>query len=447
MVIVDTGSTDDTPQLARSHGAEVHHLPWPEDFSAARNAALKKATGKWVLVLDADEVLVHAEVLQTLCKRPDTLYQIKIVSETAPHESVESYAIRLFPNHPTLRFTGIIHEQLNTQHVPFEIQRAEELHIHHTGYLPEQMVLKQKIQRNLHLIHKSLKVNPRNGFQWFNLGVTLHTQGHLTDAKTALEKGLKESPPEATYLSAACALLLNIYIQQEQLKNGLQFAHEHLSTANHHPDYWLNLGTLYLHNAQPEQAISAFEKALALKHNPAHLKSQATQNWQPLAGLGMAYRQLGQHTAALKAFEEASGLAPDHPSLLLEALELVLELFLEPACALTLERATRYVEILEQHRSYLTLIKQARYVNGLMRYYEQRLKQNPVDVPALLQLGWLLKEIGAYPEALQCFEQAWDAGDQSLKLYNGMGGCLTHMKRYSEAAQVFELARALNHAG
>ena len=57
IVVVDTGSTDRTVQIAKAHGAEVHHFDWCDDFAAARNFALEHARGDWVLVLDADEVL------------------------------------------------------------------------------------------------------------------------------------------------------------------------------------------------------------------------------------------------------------------------------------------------------------------------------------------------------------------------------------------------------
>ncbi|MEB3324793.1 MAG: glycosyltransferase, partial [Cyanobacteriota bacterium] len=57
MVVVDTGSVDDSVAIAEASGAVVHHLPWPGDFAAARNAALRWVTGDWVLVLDADERL------------------------------------------------------------------------------------------------------------------------------------------------------------------------------------------------------------------------------------------------------------------------------------------------------------------------------------------------------------------------------------------------------
>lgn len=75
MVVVDTGSTDDTVQRAEAAGARVEHMPWPGDFAPARNAALEHVRGDWVLVLDADEQLVPEAIpaLQELMTQPDVL--------------------------------------------------------------------------------------------------------------------------------------------------------------------------------------------------------------------------------------------------------------------------------------------------------------------------------------------------------------------------------------
>jgi glycosyltransferase involved in cell wall biosynthesis len=68
MVVLDTGSTDQTVEIARKFSAKVYHFEWCNDFSAARNEALKYVQGKWVLVLDADEVLTAEIVSQDLRK-------------------------------------------------------------------------------------------------------------------------------------------------------------------------------------------------------------------------------------------------------------------------------------------------------------------------------------------------------------------------------------------
>ncbi|MBQ3336228.1 MAG: glycosyltransferase family 2 protein, partial [Selenomonadaceae bacterium] len=70
IVVVDTGSTDSTIDVAKNFGAKIFHAPWQNDFSAPRNVALKEATGDWIVFLDADEYFVDgcAKNLQAVIK-------------------------------------------------------------------------------------------------------------------------------------------------------------------------------------------------------------------------------------------------------------------------------------------------------------------------------------------------------------------------------------------
>lgn len=122
VVVVDTGSTDGTQEIARSAGAEVFSLPWPGSFAASRNESLSHATGDWILILDADERL-HKNSAQSLRylvnSAPAALIELKIINymdDLQAQTASEHYSVRLFPNHYGLSFTGRIHEQLVVPH-------------------------------------------------------------------------------------------------------------------------------------------------------------------------------------------------------------------------------------------------------------------------------------------------------------------------------------------
>ena len=70
MIILDTGSTDNTIQIAKRFGADIYHFKWCDDFSAARNESIKFAKGKWILWMDADEQFDHSsqEELNSILK-------------------------------------------------------------------------------------------------------------------------------------------------------------------------------------------------------------------------------------------------------------------------------------------------------------------------------------------------------------------------------------------
>src|ERR1019366_8922929 len=113
IVVVDTGSTDRTVEIAREFGAEIYSFPWCDDFAAARNAALEHATGDWILMLDADEELPsaqHAALLADLKKSGVLAHRLPLVN--AGQNDGRSFVPRLFRNAPDVYYSGRIHEQV-----------------------------------------------------------------------------------------------------------------------------------------------------------------------------------------------------------------------------------------------------------------------------------------------------------------------------------------------
>jgi glycosyltransferase involved in cell wall biosynthesis/Tfp pilus assembly protein PilF len=164
IVVVDTGSTDRTVDIAKEFGAEVHSFEWCDDFSLARNAALEHATGDWILVLDADEeldagsrdaILKHMGVAGVMAWRLP-IFDVGIDEEGC------SYVPRLFRNAPGLFYVGRVHEQVFSS---IEVRRAEwgldnrigEAKLLHHGYRPEVTRDRNKIQRNLKLLEIAIQ--------------------------------------------------------------------------------------------------------------------------------------------------------------------------------------------------------------------------------------------------------------------------------------------------
>ena len=124
MVVVDTGSKDDTPELARACGAQLHHFPWCDDFAAARNESLKHARGDWVFWMDSDDTIdpENGRKLRELAagaSDPSTLGYVMQVhcpgaGEDGKTEVTVVDHVKLFRNRPDLRFEGRIHEQALT---------------------------------------------------------------------------------------------------------------------------------------------------------------------------------------------------------------------------------------------------------------------------------------------------------------------------------------------
>jgi len=117
LIVVDTGSTDETPAIARSYGAEVVPFDFTiVDFAAARNHALERARCRWILVLDADERLdrASAPMIEELVARNENAgYFLERHNHASDSSPTKDYVVRLFPNRPGYRYRGRVHETID----------------------------------------------------------------------------------------------------------------------------------------------------------------------------------------------------------------------------------------------------------------------------------------------------------------------------------------------
>ncbi len=168
MLVLDTGSTDETPAIARGAGAEVHHLPWPGDFSAARNHALGLAHGGWHLVVDADEWLVEGgDALRALAHQaPDFVGALRVDSlQDGGDGTAPSWISRLLPG--PVRYRGRVHEQ--PQHT-LAVRRLP-VRLAHDGYL--RAALQAKQGRNAALLAAELAAHPGDPYLHYQMGKDL----------------------------------------------------------------------------------------------------------------------------------------------------------------------------------------------------------------------------------------------------------------------------------
>ena len=245
MVVVDTGSTDDSVVRARSAGAQVWRRPWDDDFSAARNFGLEQARGRWILVLDADESLpaVEGSALRARLERAsEWAFHLPVRSPTSDGESLEVSILRLFRRHPQIRYRGRIHEQIVAD---LERRMQEEggtvgfLHeplILHQGYRPEEEQRRGKVERNDRIFRKALAECPRDAYLWYKFADALRARpAARSEARQASVRALElvaEMPEERRRRLPWWPELLAIHAF-EKLREGR--AHEIESLLRDHP--------------------------------------------------------------------------------------------------------------------------------------------------------------------------------------------------------------------
>src|SRR5262249_35400022 len=164
VIVVDTAPTDRTREVAQRFGARVLDFPWRDDFAAARNAAIERATGRWIFWMDADDRLDEANrqrLRDLLHSLPDDLAAdlVRCVSATAAGTSVTAH-IRLSPTHPAIRWQYRVHEQiLPALRRLGVVVRPSGVAVWHTGY-EEPAVHRRKQERNLRLLLQEQEERP-----------------------------------------------------------------------------------------------------------------------------------------------------------------------------------------------------------------------------------------------------------------------------------------------
>ncbi len=315
IIVVDTGSTDETIAIARSYGATVYEQTWQHDFAAARNYALQFVEGEWVLVLDADEVLLPSciDELKKAIQSPDSIVITLLRQEIGAEQTPYSLISRLFRRHPQLRFERPYHESIDDSVMAL---MAREPHwtvgtlsvpaIAHEGYRPDAILSRQKLERAARIMGQYLATNPTDAYICSKLGALYLSQSLSDEGLAILEQGIRQSPT-----NAAVIYELNFHLGLAYAKTGqLNLARQHYETAlsTMLPDILklatiINLAALYTDQALLAPAEALLQKALAVQ-----------PNWAiAYYNLGLVYKTAGELPKAIVAYQAAIQNQPHYP--------------------------------------------------------------------------------------------------------------------------------------
>jgi hypothetical protein len=243
-VVMDTGSVDGSVKVASKSGALVGQMIWPDDFSAARNAALDLASADWHLVLDADEWLIDGgEFLKQLRHTPpDFVGQILLEDHGATEETTSgttrNWLSRLLPGH--VRYQGRIHEQPVHQ-LPV---RRTPLRVGHDGYSPEALAAKRG--RNRRLLERALEEQPEDAYLMYQLGkdASVYAEHALADRwfRAAWPRLTLQAPWRTDLLVRWLATLKHLGRHAE----GARLAETEALSSAHSPDFHFAVADLML---------------------------------------------------------------------------------------------------------------------------------------------------------------------------------------------------------
>jgi len=270
ILVVDTGSDDGTINQALRAGAKVINFNWQHDFAKARNCGLDEATGDWILVLDADEVLeyVDAVTFNTLLSNSRSEgYFVNIESYIGTgEEKMYDQVVRLFRNRPEYRFSGAIHEQVaasiraNNQGQGLVLA---DLKIIHRGYLQETIQAKNKCSRNMEVINRALVDNPNNPFLRYSLSIEYIQLGEVAKGNKELKKALQYMTGGEGYFHNVVLTLASGLLQTGELSQAKELINNAALMLPQNYELLLLKGIAALYDVDYETAAKMLQQSVA----------------------------------------------------------------------------------------------------------------------------------------------------------------------------------------
>lgn len=308
VIILDTGSTDETIKLAVNEGATVKQGTWKEHFGEARNELITLATQPYILMIDADERLINTDLedlqysLSLLEHSPESTGLIEVQNIIGNRVSSTQIS-RLFPNNQNFKYSGRVHEQIlvNGQ-IPNKL--TTKIVLEHTGYDTQIKESKNKVERNLQLLFCELVEHPNEPYILFQIGRTLSVDKQYKEARKYLEsahKLLQVQP--SSYYSSVIHSLAGVYLRLshwEELMPLLDYA------INTFPDY-TDLYYIYGSALIEMKSIEAFKMVPDVFNKCIELGEASTERYETEKGVGtfLSHYNLGVYYELVSEMEKA----------------------------------------------------------------------------------------------------------------------------------------------
>jgi glycosyltransferase involved in cell wall biosynthesis len=315
IIVMDTGSTDRSVEIAKSFGADVHRMEWPDDFAAARNAALDKSDADWNLILDADEwiesgvgSLGPATLPARSVSRPAFVGCIQITDAGESAARRRSYIPRVLPR--GVRYEGRVHEQPVTT---LQLVRLPLL-VLHDGYDPAQLT--GKAGRNEGLLQRELVARPADPYLQYQLGRQYLMTGVHGEAADCLLAAYGGSTAETPFRHSIVIYTILALRMAERFEEALALVDAEQDNWDGSADFYFAVAELYLEWASRNVEIAhdellpvveaAWLRCLRIGENTEMDGSiEGSGSFRAAANLANFYRILGAADEAAR-FDQAA---------------------------------------------------------------------------------------------------------------------------------------------
>lgn len=312
IVIVDTGSTDRTKEIALSFGAKIYDFEWCKDFSKARNFSIEKTTGDYVLVLDADNVLLQFDkqsVLKTL-EGQKVLGLAEIVNHYTQNGQKmvhRSFAGAFFPREA--RYTGAIHEQVDLSYPRVRLP----ISIFHDGY---ENRAEDKFKRNIDILENVLKTR-KDPYLMYKLAQEYKGLNQLDKADRQFSNAYKIGDRSSSFFPNLLVEYLHNLVDMKLYAKVLDLIKIEEKNYPDFPEFYFVCGKFYteLVLSNPKEYIGYFpkikesyEKCIAIGENTKYQGVVGMGSFMPMHNLAAFYEVTGDIASAKACYKKAADL-------------------------------------------------------------------------------------------------------------------------------------------
>ena len=455
LVVVDTGSTDRTVEIARAHGAQVHFFEWIGDFSAARNTAIEHATGDWILILDGDDVAVESSpgaLRAEVAAFPPSVLFVRVPVRSPRADGGGSHVVssrRLFRRCPEIRWQHPVHETL----VHAALDNAAEaevgsraLTIEHHGYAQSVEQLRAtKVARNRRILKDAIGREPENPNWYLYLAREHSNAGHDPSAlklvRRALHRFRGQLRPD--FEGALRVLGMRVAMKMKQPEVAVKLGTPAV-TSYAYSELCYVLGLAFYQLGDQPQAERFLRLAIRLRGRAAEYQSDAgAGSWKPMIQLALIAWESGQSGLAMERWRSAHEWAPEE-ALTNLALGRGLVATGSPVEGEALvRRAIELAPTMEQAHVALVeaLVAQGR-VQEAYDHVEPLTRAEPSVAAYWLSTADVLRSAGEHAACVELLGRAIAHHPREADMYERLGQSAQQIGRLEDAMNAFQLAAA-----
>lgn len=294
IIVVDTGSTDKTVEIAKKYTDNVYSFTWCDDFSAARNYSISKASNDWILVIDCDEYLENVNLEKIQFAMEEHPEQVGLIARNNPYtlqgvRSVMSERIGRFFNRNHCHYEGVIHEQVVDQDGKEPSTYDLPLTLYHEGYVSESEK-RTRATRNLEMLLQDLESRGENPYVYFQMGQNYLSLNDVEKAAHYYELGLQMNVDlQAAYVQSMIETYGYCLMELNRYEESLAWITQYKDVATH-ADFAYLAGMIYIKNKMWGEAIEALLHATSI---PSYSR-KGVNSYLALFHVGLIYEKLGQ---------------------------------------------------------------------------------------------------------------------------------------------------------